>query len=643
MKGKTKTILTVIIAILVFAIAIVGTVTFLKDDGEASATEEGVGNVLPVAGADGEQNPQEGLNENENPADQSTEENNENLTEETNMEDSEKPAETTTVSDNEEQTTENQGTTAGNRNPGSTNTRQPEPEQTTIEQERLVSTTLNWSGISLNSTIGKVGINYTNLDYIIKYYYNGIEDTTRQENGRGYLGEKINAPNKDDDGEWTLVNSSLEFTIESIEENIFEVYYAKPIIKIEKTRTTSVIREEGIVEPKEMITYTISATNTGTIEGNVTIADMAPEGTILVPRTITATGYDDVTESMLNDGLELRVPANGGIALVKFSVTVTANAGSDVINSPIVNGKEDKTNTVVNPVEKTVQVKPKTQTIQSSNVVIVLDSSSSMVTNNATGDPQNRTRLEVAKEVVNAFIDDLKLPDTSSEMSCSLTVITFNASARVIGSACTSEQASLLKANVNAIEYSGGTYMSKGVSEAEKELKILAQARPKNKNIVIFIGDGEPWVEADKNVELPKTSASLKNAKDDQGNSLATMVYAIGFDTDNSWLKMIASDESKYKTTRTSGSLSNIFSSVQEDLAFFRPIQSVDGLVILTEIYADNTHPILITVNGTVLPAIKTLPSDDSGYIILKEGKYYLDLTKFAAYDDIKIEYYSSN
>lgn len=53
MKGKTKTILTVLIAILVFAIAIVGTVTFLKDDGEASATEEGVGNVLPVTGADG--------------------------------------------------------------------------------------------------------------------------------------------------------------------------------------------------------------------------------------------------------------------------------------------------------------------------------------------------------------------------------------------------------------------------------------------------------------------------------------------------------------------------------------------------------------------------------------------------------------
>lgn len=31
MKGKTKTILTVIIAILVFAIAVVGTVTFLKE------------------------------------------------------------------------------------------------------------------------------------------------------------------------------------------------------------------------------------------------------------------------------------------------------------------------------------------------------------------------------------------------------------------------------------------------------------------------------------------------------------------------------------------------------------------------------------------------------------------------------------
>ena len=150
MKGKTKTILTVFIAILVFATAVVGTVTFLKDDGEASAAEEGVGNTLPVTGNDGEQEPSEGLEGEENPEEQPADGETENPEEGTTGED-----ETTTG------ITGNQGTTVGG---------QLEPEPTTIEQERLVSTTLNWSSISLNSTIGDTGINYTNLAYTIKYY-----------------------------------------------------------------------------------------------------------------------------------------------------------------------------------------------------------------------------------------------------------------------------------------------------------------------------------------------------------------------------------------------------------------------------------------------------------------------------------------
>ena len=143
MKGKTKTILTVIIAILVFAIAVVGTVTFLKDDGEASAAE-GTSNVLPVTGSDdeqtnsnGEQNPTENLNGEENPA---------------NAENGNPAEETTGGNTQGTTTTGNQGTTTG----GNTQT---EPEPTVIEQERLVSTTLNWSNISLSSTIGEKAIN----------------------------------------------------------------------------------------------------------------------------------------------------------------------------------------------------------------------------------------------------------------------------------------------------------------------------------------------------------------------------------------------------------------------------------------------------------------------------------------------------
>lgn len=61
MKGKLtnkalKTIMIIVAAILVFAAAVTGTVIFLKDSGEASATEGEELAVLPVAGTDDEIN-----------------------------------------------------------------------------------------------------------------------------------------------------------------------------------------------------------------------------------------------------------------------------------------------------------------------------------------------------------------------------------------------------------------------------------------------------------------------------------------------------------------------------------------------------------------------------------------------------------
>ncbi|MBO5412996.1 MAG: MucBP domain-containing protein, partial [Clostridia bacterium] len=231
MKGKTKTILTVIIAILVFAIAVVGTVTFLKDDGEASAAE-GTTNTLPVTGSDdeqtntnGEQNPAENLNGDENPEEQPEDGENEN------------PAEGTTA-------TGNQGTT-GNRNPGTTTGGQTEPEPTVIEQERLVSTTLNWNSISLNNTIGRTGINYTKLGYTIKYYQVVSEDEIKllnTETGKEDYGTTVTVTedqikeNCPTGYKLDEENSKLSTTItENVDGNVIEVYYIKDFfdLKIE--------------------------------------------------------------------------------------------------------------------------------------------------------------------------------------------------------------------------------------------------------------------------------------------------------------------------------------------------------------------------------------------------------------------------
>ena len=220
MKGKTKTILTVIIAILVFAIAVVGTVTFLKDDGETSAAE-GTSNVLPVTGSDdeqtnsnGEQNPTENLNGEENPA---------------NAENGNPAEETTGENTQGTTTTGNQETTTG----GNTQT---EPEPTVIEQERLVSTTLNWSNISLNSTIGKKAINYTNLGYTIRYYQVVMDKEIvllNTETGKAEYATTVTVTENQIKencpiGYKLAETSELSVKItENVDKNVIEVYYIK--------------------------------------------------------------------------------------------------------------------------------------------------------------------------------------------------------------------------------------------------------------------------------------------------------------------------------------------------------------------------------------------------------------------------------
>ena len=220
MKGKTKTILTVIIAILVFAIAVVGTVTFLKDDGETSAAE-GTSNVLPVTGSDdeqtnsnGEQNPTENLNGEENPA---------------NAENGNPAEETTGGNTQGTTTTGNQETTTG----GNTQT---EPEPTVIEQERLVSTTLNWSNISLNSTIGEKAINYTNLGYTIRYYQVVMDKEIvllNTETGKAEYATTVTVTEnqiKENCPIGYKLDETSELSVkitENVDKNVIEVYYIK--------------------------------------------------------------------------------------------------------------------------------------------------------------------------------------------------------------------------------------------------------------------------------------------------------------------------------------------------------------------------------------------------------------------------------
>ena len=534
-----------------------------------------------------------------------------------------------------------------------------------------------------NNVIQVVYASRTDIEYSVEYYFNNEIDTT----GKNYtetatFGEKITLEDITDysnNGEWTLESSNLPFEIVAVTGNVIKVYYVKPDITVEKTRTVNTNRTTGVantVEPGETITYTITATNTGYKEGTVTIADTVPTGTTL-NGDILVTGYtkSTITADELAEGIVLTVPAQG-TATITFTVTVTANVNNNIVNIPTVNGTEDTENTVTNPVEKTVSVKAKSDnsTITNSNIVIVLDTSGSMEydTNEASDREcecwtdyghelrgcinvngtwyEPKERIEVAQAVVNGFIDNMNLPAEYDVESCAVTVIEFNyaENATVVGTADTSGEAATLKTSILALNADGGTEMAAALNKAKTELQALAAARPNNKNIVIFVSDGD---NEDSDAGIITAAASLKNASinpDGIANSgdekaLNPTVYTVAFGSDISILEdTIATSANTYYTTGTSGSLSNIFSEMNADITGTPvPTQSEDGLIELIGIYADDEHPIKITVNGTALDDITTLPTDDSGKVILKDGTYYLDLSKFNATDSVSIEYFA--
>ena len=216
MKGKTKAILAIIATVAVVSVAAVGTATFLKDSGEASAAEEpNITQNLPIAGRD-----------NENPTAEAT---TPNESEQTGTVEGVEPA---TNPENTSTGSNNQSTGTG-RTTGTTpaSTTPVEPESTTITQERITSqeTTLNWNNISLNSTISDKEINYTSLNYKVEYYYDGELDETKTDNLRAKYNEVIHeCDDKVIPGYVFEDVENLPLTItENEAENVIRVFYTK--------------------------------------------------------------------------------------------------------------------------------------------------------------------------------------------------------------------------------------------------------------------------------------------------------------------------------------------------------------------------------------------------------------------------------
>ena len=162
-----------------------------------------------------------------------------------------------------------------------------------------------------------------------------------------------------------------------------------------------------------------------------------------------------------------------------------------------------------------------------------------------------------------------------------------------------------------------------------EEITKLTEERPDNRNIVIFVSDGEPAKQDKKIIDEADKLKAVPN----------TTVYTVGFDADIEILKQIATDYGKYRTTDQASSLNTIFNEIVDEIAIkTEKKQSVSGKIELSNVDSSKTNKVVIKVNGTAISANKVQEA-----IITENNKYYIDLNKLdlsSLRDDILIEYF---
>ena len=426
---------------------------------------------------------------------------------------------------------------------------------------------------------------------------------------------------------------------------------------------------EGKAEYGDKIEYTITATNTGRKQGTIDVADkIDTTKTELIDfsKDITNLTEEEYNKLATTKGLTktLTVEGNDTTSII-FTVRVIAKSGENITNTAGVGKDNTPTSDKGYTVEKKVKVTTKTEIpkITNSNVTIVLDISGSMLKNDVKvpnggtdiwGRPtyDKKTRIEVARKAVKDFIDTINLP-YSGNTGSAVSVVTFRGPSTVhdvTGTEYTNvlsvddnkntiatdkTQADYLKAKVDEVKVpsAGGTVISGALQKATEQVNKLKESNKTNKNIVIFVGDGEPQCDGgDISGEAEKLKAT------------GATVYTIGFKNDVKELRNIASDDGKggklYYTTSDNVDLSSIFTTIGTTINPGKEEQkeSVEGLIELPNIDTSKN----ITING------KTDTFDswrESGIINYDEDKkvYFLDTSKFDADESIEIEYFEKN
>ena len=123
-----------------------------------------------------------------------------------------------------------------------------------------------------------------------------------------------------------------------------------PVLSIEKIANPTKVKEG------DTITYTITVTNTGKVDGIATIKDTVPTGTTLVENSIENARVEEINGQKVITWENVNVAKDGGKATVSFEVTVNTGSGlNDKISNIAYLINDDGTEIPTEPVETDVE------------------------------------------------------------------------------------------------------------------------------------------------------------------------------------------------------------------------------------------------------------------------------------------------
>ena len=468
---------------------------------------------------------------------------------------------------------------------------------------------------------------------------------------------EVIANNKYEHTGWTptLPLGQIAITVNS--DITYTATYTKTTADIAVNVTSNITRNGtavagSIVEYGDKINYTITIKNNDTVDGSVNLKN-------IINGNLDTTDLPEEYKALLtNEGYTVNVTANNTVT-IEFSLTVKANVNETVRVDLTYSVDGNGTNTIEGTeynTEKTITIIEKTETVNGTNIVIVIDRSASMDGN----------RIEKAKEATNSFIDKVFTKNSNTHGS-TVTVVTFGTNAKWVGgllfggyehtpyanqigtTATDYNTAQNLKKAVNELpDYVGnsGTPYYKGLEKAYGILydETTGLSTNDNQNAVIFLSDGAP---DDTDNETSRKNI-INNLKDKN-----TIMYTIGFgvkkDSDaHNVLKTVAygnADNTYLAKDDGTNDLVNVFSAISSKIADKnKSKQTTKGVAEIGQtVVADATHQIIVKVNGTETYKFNSLEEAlASGVITSNTTGYKVNATKFQAGDKIEVSYYAS-